>query len=86
MFFFNIYIVTHCLEIPDPSGTNPKLIAKGYETGDYDPIPFGQNVSYTCEKGQKFESSIEIESVDAQCLDGNIWVDPNWDQCVTSTR
>lgn len=78
-FIFN-NLGTACLEVPTPD-TNGQLETKDY---DDEPVAFNESIAYTCLRGQRFNSSVDLPSVDATCRPGNIWEKPDWDTCVES--
>jgi hypothetical protein len=70
-----------CLAPPIPPNES------SLETSRWDgsPINFYSNVTFVCQRKQKFYSDFSQQNVQAQCLPNNTWALPNsWGLCVES--
>ena len=70
-----------CLAPPIPPNVS-SLEASGW---DGNPINFYSNVTFVCQRKQKFYSDFSQQNVQAQCFPNNTWAPPKfWGLCVES--
>jgi len=69
-----------CLSPPEPDEKHQ--LSKSAWNGE--PVEFNDDIIYKCDRGQKFNSSVEEDSLKTTCLPGNYWTEPAWEDCVES--
>ena len=78
-----------CLEPPQPPGYANMRVTNWFG----DPIPFGENAMFVCERGMKFEDEPNKEYEEYQCQNGSLpgslrgyFIVPKedmWPRCIT---
>ena len=78
---FYPFPVTACPHPVEPPKGSPLEVLDW----DGDIIPINRTLSFGCKNGKRFEVDLERKSVEATCVGGVDWIEPDdWGRCVES--